>query len=263
MIRNLFCILVAIVWTTLMFFGTLIAMLFTFKGSSSMVVVRGPWAHVLVWAGGGKLEVRGSENVTPGQPHIFVSNHQSSIDIPVLFIALPHDVRFVAKKALQYVPVLGWYMTLAKFPFVDRGNHRAAIASLDKAARQIRAGTSIIMFPEGTRSETREVMPFKKGPFALAMKAGVPIVPVTIEGSGLLMPKNSWHITPGPITVTIGKPIDPAQFGGDRDALIREVRSQIIDQSLAMGGLGGDKGDPIAARGLEGVSARKAAGGGP
>jgi 1-acyl-sn-glycerol-3-phosphate acyltransferase len=90
-------------------------------------------------------------------------------------MAIPTDVRFVAKKVLQYVPFLGWYMWLARFVFIDRGNHRDAIRSLDAAADEIRKGVSIIVFPEGTRSEDRMVLPFKKGPFALAMKAGVPI----------------------------------------------------------------------------------------
>ena len=159
------------------------------------------------------LEVAALENVDPKSRTIFVSNHQSTIDIPVLFVALPVDVRFVAKKALKYVPFLGWYMTLARFVFVDRGNHRDAVASLDDGGARRSAGASASSsFPEGTRSDDRRVLPFKKGPFALALKAGVPVVPVTIEGSGKLMPKNSWNITPGPIRVQVGKPIDAAQL---------------------------------------------------
>jgi 1-acyl-sn-glycerol-3-phosphate acyltransferase len=155
---------------------------------------------------------------------------------------------------LKYVPGLGWYMWAAKFVFVDRANHRDAVRSLDEAGAQIRGGVSIIVFPEGTRSDDRRVMPFKKGPFALAMKAGVAVVPVAIEGSGKLMPKNSWNITPGPIKVKVGAPIPAAHFADNRDLLIREVRSFIIDQNLALGGLGGDKQDAVAARGREGTS---------
>ncbi len=256
MLRNVFCVLVAIVWTLLMGALTFVAMLVTFNRSASMLVVQKWWSPVLLWAGGAKLEVRGLENLKKGQPYIFVSNHQSTIDIPTLFMAIPWDTRFVAKKQLKYVPMLGWYMWAAKFVFVDRSNHREAVRSLDEAGEQIRGGISIIVFPEGTRSDDRKVHPFKKGPFALAMKARVPVVPVAIEGSGLLMPKNSWQITPGPITVSIGQPIAPEIFENDRELLIREVRDHIIDQSFAMGGLGGDKTDPIAARGLEGISER-------
>lgn len=256
MLRNVFCVLVAIVWTLLMGVLTFVAMIVTFNRSASMFVVQRWWSPVLLWAGGAKLEVRGLENLKKGQPYIFVSNHQSTIDIPTLFMAIPWDTRFVAKKQLKYVPMLGWYMWAAKFVFVDRSNHREAVRSLDEAGEQIRGGISIIVFPEGTRSDDRKVHPFKKGPFALAMKARVPVVPVAIEGSGLLMPKNSWQITPGPITVSIGQPMAPESFANDRDKLIRDVRNHIIDQSLAMGGLGGDKTDPIAARGLEGISER-------
>lgn len=256
MVRNVFCVVVAIVWTLLMGALTFVAMLVTFNRSASMLVVQRWWSPVLLWAGGGTLEVSGLENLVKGQPYIFVSNHQSTIDIPVLFMAIPWDTRFVAKKALKYVPMLGWYMWAAKFVFVDRANHREAVRSLDEAGAQIRGGISIIVFPEGTRSDDRRVHPFKKGPFALAMKARVPVVPVAIEGSGVLMPKNSWNITPGPIKVLVGKPIAPEHFEDNRDLLIREVRDAIIDQSVTLGGRGGDKTDPVAARGLEGVSER-------
>lgn len=257
MVRNVFCVLVAIVWTLLMGVCSFIAMLVTFNRSASMFVVQRWWSPVLLWAGGAKLEVQGLENLPKTQSYIFVSNHQSTIDIPTLFMALKSfDTRFVAKKQLKWVPMLGWYMWAAKFVFVDRANHREAVRSLDEAGEQVRGGISIIVFPEGTRSDDCKVHPFKKGPFALAMKARVPVVPVAIEGSGKLMPKNSWQITPGPITVRVGKPITPEHFEGDRELLIREVRDHIIDQSVAMGGLGGDKSDPVAARGLEGISER-------
>jgi len=253
MARNLFCIFIAAAWTTILFPVTLVAMILTLNPGGAMWVVSRVWSPVLIWAGGGKLEIRGLENVDFKRPTIFVANHQSTIDIPVLFFALPVDFRFVAKKALKYVPFLGWYMSLANFVFVDRGNHREAVASLDEAARRIRGGISIAMFPEGTRSGDCRVLPFKKGPFALAMKAGVQVVPVTIEGTGRLMPKNSWNITPGPIKVMVGKPIEPAPFGEDREGLMRAVRDVIIAQSLELGGVGGDRADAIAARGKEGI----------
>ena len=117
-------------------------------------------------------------------------------------------------------------------------------------------GTSIIMYPEGTRSDDGHILPFKKGPFALALKAGVAVVPVTIEGSGRLMPKNSWKInTGGVIRVKIGKPIDASKYApNDREGLMKEVRSVIIRQSVELGGRGGDVEDVVAAVGEEGVS---------
>ncbi len=254
MIRNLFCVAVAAVWSMICFPLAALAIIVTgFKPSSSMFVVQRVWSPVLLWAGGATLVVDGLENVPAGKPHIYVSNHQSTIDIPTLFMALGVDVRFAAKKSLKWVPAIGWYMTLAKFVFIDRSNHREAIASLDQGGRQIRDGVNIIMFPEGTRSDDQRVLPFKKGPFALATKAGVGVVPVTIEGSGKLMPKNSWRITPGLIHVRVGKPIDATPFANDREGLMVAVRNVIIEQSVAMGGKGGDRQNAIAAKGLEGV----------
>lgn len=253
MLRNVFCVFVAVVWTALLFPMTLVAMVVTLNRSASMYVVQRWWSPVLLWAGGARLEVQGREHLRPGQPYVFVANHQSTIDIPVLFMALPSDFRFAAKKALKYVPFIGWYMWAAGFIFIDRRNHRDAIRSLDEGGERIRGGVSLAMFAEGTRSESCRVLPFKKGPFALAMKARVPLVPVAIEGSGHLMPKNSWNITPGPIRVRIGAPIDPAPFGDDRERLIHAVRCAVIEQNQALGGLGGDLNDAIAARGLEGI----------
>ncbi len=261
MLRNFFCMFVTAVSATVLFPVVLIAMLVTLNPSASMYVVQCWWSPLLLWAGGAKLHVTGKENLKPGQPYIFVSNHQSTIDIPAIFTALwPFDFRFVAKKVLKYVPVTGWYMTLAKFVFIDRSNHRNALKSLQVAGERIRGGISVVMFAEGTRSEDRRVLPFKKGPFALALQARVPVVPIAIEGSGVLMPKNSWNITPGPIHLSIGKPIDVTPYLEDQRGLIRAVRSAIIDQNLALGGRGGDKDDSVAARGVEGSSTPSAPG---
>ena len=254
MLRNFFCIFVAGLWTALLFPLTCVAMVITLDAGTSIWWARELWSPVLLWAGGAKLEVIGGENVDPARPTIYVSNHQSTIDIPTLFIALPVRLRYVAKKQLRYVPAIGWYLWLAGHILIDRSNHKNAIASLDEAGRRIRAGTSIIVYPEGTRSPDGRVLPFKKGLFALALMAGVAVCPVTIEGSGKLMPKNRWTITPGPIRVMIGQPIDASAYGeGERDRLMRDVRREIINQSLAMGGRGGDVDDAIARRGLEGV----------
>ena len=253
MLRNLFCVFIAITWTTVLFPVTILVSLFTLNISNSLFVVRRIWSPVLLWAGGAQYTVRGLEKADFTKPAIYVCNHQSTLDIPALFAALPVNLRFVAKEQLKYVPVLGWYMSMAKFVFVDRSNHKKAVRSLELAAQRIRGGISIGMFAEGTRSDDRSVMPFKKGPFAVAMKAGVPVVPVVIEGSGNLMPKNSWNITPGPVTVMLGEPIDPKQFGDDREALMKAVRDRIIDLSLELGGKGGNKNTVVAMKGREGV----------
>lgn len=258
--RKLFCIFVAGVWTLVCFPLAILAMVFTLNPANSVWVARELWSPVLLWAGGAKLEVLGQENVDPKRPTIYVANHQSTIDIPAHFLAVPVPFRYVAKSQLKWVPFIGWYLALAGHVFVNRGERYKAIASLDAAAAKIRGGTSIFLYPEGTRSPDGRILPFKKGPFALALKARVPICPVTIEGSGKLMPKSTWNITPGPIRVKVGKPIDTTRFAeNDREGLARAVREVIIADSLALGGKGGDVEDAVAATGLEGVTRRSQA----
>lgn len=253
--RKLFCVFVAGVWTLVCFTLAILAMVVTLNPANSVWVARELWSPVLLWAGGAKLEVLGQENVDPKRPTIYVANHQSTIDIPAHFMAVPVPFRYVAKSQLKWVPLIGWYLALAGHVFVNRSNRAKAIASLDAAAAKIRGGTSIFLYPEGTRSPDGRILPFKKGPFALALKARVPICPVTIEGSGKLMPKDTWNITPGPIRVKVGKPIDTTAFAeNDREGLARAVRDVIIADSLSMGGKGGDADDAVAAAGLEGVT---------
>lgn len=233
-----------------------LGMLVTWNTDTSLWVARHWWSPVLIWIGRARLEVSGREHVDPRRPTVYVSNHQSTLDIPVLLVALPVNFRFVAKSQLKWIPVLGWYLWLAKHIFIDRANRTRAIASLREAGKRIRGGTSIVVFPEGTRSSDK-VLPFKKGPFALAIEAGAAICPVTIEGSGKIMPKNSWDVHGGVIHVRIGAPIDASAYTTDqRDALMKRVRDSIITQNLELGGAGGDKDDVVAAVGQEGVSAR-------
>ncbi|WP_186002081.1 MULTISPECIES: 1-acyl-sn-glycerol-3-phosphate acyltransferase [Corallococcus] len=255
MLRKLWCIVVVTVWSAVCFPLAILAMLVTLNSSRSVWVVRTLWSPVLLWAGGAQLEVIGGENVDPKRPTIYVGNHQSTLDIPAHFVAVAVDFRFVAKSQLRFVPLIGWYLWLAGHIFIDRGDRSSAIASLEKAARKIRSGTSIFLYPEGTRSEDGSVLPFKKGPFALALKARVPICPVTIEGTSTVMPKNSWNIRPGPVRVKIGRPIDTTGFAdNDREGLARAVRAQILADSLSLGGKGGDPDLAVAAPHREGAA---------
>jgi 1-acyl-sn-glycerol-3-phosphate acyltransferase len=254
MLRNLFCMLVTAVSTAILFPVAVLAMIVTLDPGKSVWVARRLWSPILIWAGGAKVMVSGQENVDPNRPTIYVSNHQSTLDIPVGFVAVPVNFRYIAKHQLQYVPLIGWYLWLAGHIFINRGKRDKAIASLDEAARKVRNGKSVFVYVEGTRSDDGRILPFKKGAFALALKAGVPIVPVTIEGSGTVMPKNSWNIKPGPVYVKIGKPIDTKAFeDSDREGLIKTVRDVVIAQSLELGGKGGDRDDAVAAAGAEGV----------
>jgi 1-acyl-sn-glycerol-3-phosphate acyltransferase len=254
-LRKFFCVFVAVVASSICFVLAILAMIVTLNPSNSVWVARHLWSPVLLWAGGAKLVVHGAENVDPKRPTIYVANHQSTIDIPAHFMAVPVPFRYVAKSQLKWVPFIGQYLWIAGHVFVNRSNRQAAISSLQKAGQKVRNGTNIFLYPEGTRSPDGRILPFKKGPFALALEARVPICPVTIEGTGSIMPKNSWNIVPGPVHVKIGKPIDTTAFAAnDREGLARAVRDVIIAQSLELGGKGGDPEDAVASAGHEGTS---------
>jgi len=239
MLRNLFCILFAAFWTAFVGVFGLLHALFARHSPWVTFWASRVWSPALLWAGGAKLSVEGLENIPQNQAIVFVSNHQSTIDIPVLFSVLPLNLRFVAKHVLGYVPFLGWYLRLSRFILINRSDRKKAMQQLERAAQQIRAGTSIVVFPEGTRSQTTEILPFKKGAFTLALKAGVPICPIAIEGSGRLMPKNSWNIRPGPIRVKIGAPVDISVYKNAPELLAEQIRRLVVQQNVALGGKGG------------------------
>ncbi|MEL6547937.1 MAG: lysophospholipid acyltransferase family protein, partial [Myxococcota bacterium] len=171
---------------------------FTWSRDLQCSFARTIWSPILTFIGGIDLQVEHESHIEWDKPHIYVMNHQSAADIPVSFIAIPVNLRFIAKAILRYVPWLGTYMLMTGMIFVDRGNRRKAMSSMQKAARRIREGCNIIAYAEGTRSRSGRVLPFKKGPFVLALEAGVPIVPCAIEGG------RSPDESSGPV----GKPAD-------------------------------------------------------
>jgi 1-acyl-sn-glycerol-3-phosphate acyltransferase len=203
-----------------------------------MWLAKHAWAPSCLWLTGCRRLAEPLPPLPVG-PLIFASNHESALDIWVLVEMLPRMVRFVAKAELFRIPVFGWYMRLGGHVSVDRRNHVQAVQSLRAAAALVRAGTSLIVFPEGTRSPDGRVQPFKKGPFALAMEAGVPVVPVAVSGSAAATPKGLVAVWPGPIRVAVGEPVEPALYP-DRLALLTAVRGRIIDLHRRLGGPGGD-----------------------
>jgi 1-acyl-sn-glycerol-3-phosphate acyltransferase len=226
-------------------------MLLLGRGELCIWIARYLWSPSILWLAGIKVEARLAD-LPPG-PLIFASNHESALDICVLFTCLPRSVRFVAKRELFDLPVFGSYMRLGGHVMVDRANRAQAVESLRAAGAKVRAGTSLIVFAEGTRSRDGRVHPFKKGPFALAMEARVPVVPVTVCGAAQLNPKAAIVAVPGVVRVEVGEAVLPREFP-DRNALLVEVRRRIIQAHLALGGLGGDLERPIAAVGREGVA---------
>jgi 1-acyl-sn-glycerol-3-phosphate acyltransferase len=187
------------------------------------------WARWILWASGVRVRTEGLESVELDQPQIFASNHVSWYDVFAIAAALPKRFRFVAKAELGLIPIFGQAWKAAGHISVDRKNRAAAVASLDAAGRLIRADhSSVVIFPEGTRSATGELLPFKKGAFMLALHTHVDIVPVAVIGSRHVMPKGGWRVRSGEVIVRFGQAIETAGYDEqNRDELIRRVRSAI------------------------------------
>jgi 1-acyl-sn-glycerol-3-phosphate acyltransferase len=184
------------------------------------------WARVLLSISRVRVVIEGGENIATDGPFVFLSNHQSLFDILAAVRAIPVPFRVLAKRELFYIPVFGWVLRLSGFVAIDRRNREKAIRSLEKAAQRIRRGQSLLIYAEGTRSPDGSLLPFKKGGFILAIRAGVPVIPMTILGSREVLPKGSLRICPGIITVKLGDPIDPRQFRvEEKEALMARVRS--------------------------------------
>jgi 1-acyl-sn-glycerol-3-phosphate acyltransferase len=175
-----------------------------------------------------RLRVEGVEHLPPPGPVVYMSNHQGNFDIPALFAALPVQFRWLAKAELFRIPLFGLTMRVAGYIPIERQDRRLAVQSMNLAAERVAAGTSLMIFPEGTRSPDGALLPFKKGGFILALKAQVPIVPIAIDGSAALMIKSSWMIRSGEIRLRIFPALPTAGLEmKDRDALLAEVEACI------------------------------------
>lgn len=225
MIRTL---LMLAFWLLLVPFAALIGFPWTFLSGK---------VDVLYWLGtriafagvrvaGIKVRVVGLERLAPAATYIFMSNHVSNLDPPILVPLIPRRTSVLVKKELFRVPILGRAMRLASLVPVDRSNRDAAIASLRAAAEVLARGIPMTIFVEGTRSFDGRLLPFKKGPFYLAMESGVPVVPVTIVGTHHILPKRRFSIRKGEATVVFHSPLEPKQFS-DRDALMSAVHDSI------------------------------------
>lgn len=191
------------------------------------------WGERVVRHTGIDVHVHGLEHVNPDVPYVVMSNHQSHYDIFVLFNAFPGVFRMVSKVELSRVPILGGAMQEAEFIFLDRGDHAHARSALRLAAERVRTGLGVWIAPEGTQSKDGTLLPFKKGGFILAMETGVPILPVTIEGTRHVLPAKTMHVRSGQrVDVTFHPPIDTRDYSHERrDDLIARVRD-VIDSGL-------------------------------
>lgn len=184
-------------------------------------------------AAGVRFVVKGLENLERG-PSLYMANHASALDIPALIMALPVDVRFIYKKSLGYVPLVGWAMFLMGMIPIDRANRKNALKSLARAGQRIQRGFQVLIFPEGTRTRSGELQEFKKGGFLLAKQARLPIVPLTVRHSHRLCGRNSLLASPGELEILIHPSIPGQQVGearvGDTLAAVRATIAEGLQE---------------------------------
>ena len=203
-----------------------------FDGGRTMMALGRVWVRWILATFRVRVDVVGLENVPTHAPIIFMSNHQSLADIAAIVSTLPDSVkwRFVAKRELVRVPIFGQALVASGHIIIDRGNRERAVESLHRAAERIRAGVSVIVFPEGTRSPEGHLRQFKSGPFHLAIEAQVPIIPVTVSGSQRITPKGRLRVDAGRVKIAYGKPIPTRGVViADRKRLAMRVRDAIAN----------------------------------
>ena len=225
MFRGILTVLTALVATPLFGIPIVIGGLLRPQSEIFLRCAR-PWSRLILAAAGARTRFEGLPHIPVG-PCLFAANHQSLLDIPALFLMLPDGARFLAKESLFRIPFLGWAMTASGCIPIDRSNRARAVRSLREAAARVRAGRSVVFFPEGTRSKSGRLAPFKKGGFHLAREAAVPVVPVAISGSHRILASGSLRVRPGPVRVLVAAPLDPRSL--DVEALSETVRARIAE----------------------------------
>jgi 1-acyl-sn-glycerol-3-phosphate acyltransferase len=205
------------------------------------------WSRGLLRASGVRVEVETEVDLDRDQGYVFMVNHQSMFDIPLLLATLPVPARFMAKRELFRIPVFGWGLKAGGFIPVDRDQRSRGRDAFQGAMRRLQRGASILLFPEETRSVDGDLLPFRRGGFLLALKCGLPVVPVGIHGTLEVQPRGSFRIHPHRVRVRYGAPVAPAEYGvKELPRFVAEVRDRIAE--LAGVGAGEPAATTAAAR---------------
>ncbi len=231
LIGNGFLIVGTLFWAT-------VALLFGWIGPRGRFISRVArvWSRGVLFFSGVRVVPAFETPLDREGQYVFMANHRSLFDIPALLTTLPGETRFLAKKSLFQIPIFGWALEMGGFVTIDRKDLGTARDSFADAVAELeKAGVSVLVFPEGTRSQSEDLLSFKRGGFLLALKSGLAIVPVGIAGSAQVQPKKSFVIRPGVLRVNYGSPLSVRDFGVSRKReLIRAVREQ-IEQLIAKG----------------------------
>jgi 1-acyl-sn-glycerol-3-phosphate acyltransferase len=186
------------------------------------------WARTVLLTSGVSVHVRGLDKLRPGQNYVYVSNHASMFDIPAIVASIPDQIRIVYKKELEVIPLFGWGLKWGSYIGIDRGRGPKAMKSIEEAIGKIRNGASVLLYAEGTRTRDGKLQPFKRGAFNIAVRAGIPVVPLTVNGTFPILPKGSMVIRPRSAELVLDDPI-PVNGEGKEEELrvMEEVRSAI------------------------------------
>ena len=220
---------IPLIYLSTIFWGSLSLLVSLFdSGGRSQHACAKWWARSLVFFSGSRVTLRGLEHLEPGRTYVFAGNHQSYMDIPVLFGYLPANFRIMAKSSLFHIPFLGWHLRRSGHMPIARDNPRLAARSLLEAATHVREGTSVFIFPEGGRSLDGRLQEFKAGTFLLAIKAGVPVVPLTLNGTRALLKMHSWYLRPARLGLIVHPPIPTEGMHSDDAAKLAEKVKAVI-----------------------------------
>lgn len=227
MIRTLFVWSCIVVFTVVLGVCAFLTFPFDRRGKVIHLYAR-LWGWLILQSNGVTVQITGVEHIDSARPAIYMCNHQGTFDIFSLLAHLPVQFRWVAKVGLFRIPVLGWAMSTAGYISLDRSKRKRAYRGMEIAAQKIKEGTSVVMFPEGSRSYDGALQPFMNGGFTLAIRAGAPIYPITVDGSWAIMPRTTLRIKRGMVRIVIERPIETADFTmQDRKRLMQEVEQKM------------------------------------
>ncbi len=186
------------------------------------------WAKCWCWLAFVRVSVRGRENIKIGRSYVFVANHQSAYDIFSIYGFLNHQFRWMMKKSLERIPLVGYACRVAGHIYVDKHSPAAVRQTMETAEKRLSGGMSVVVFPEGSRTKDGHIHGFRRGAYMLAMEFGLPVVPVTVDGAYDVLPPNALLMRPGRITLTIHKPLEAGEQGHDLQQLMEQSRQAII-----------------------------------